>query len=176
VVVANVVPGKGVLELLRALSPHARDMGIELTIIGSLDMAPAYASECVALVQSDPHLERRVRFLGAVAHSSLPGALAGADVLVSASRMESSGMALLDARACGIPIVARRGGNVDTLVHGDAGGLLTSSDDELAEALVHLASARDDLRSRRALARSSRIARSWELAARDFARLTSGAT
>src|SRR5581483_1295382 len=98
--------------------------------------------------------------------------LAAADVLVSASRMESFGMALAEARALGVPILARAGGNAASLVDFASGGELCSDDAQLAHALVALAQDRDELRARAARAARHRLVRSWHDAAAEFVAAT----
>jgi glycosyltransferase involved in cell wall biosynthesis len=94
--------------------------------------------------------------------------IAGADVLLSASRMESYGMALSEARALGVPIVAREGGNAGAHVSARAGGAAFDGDDALARELVFLAERRDELDARRRRAWEFRRVREWRDAARDF--------
>jgi glycosyltransferase involved in cell wall biosynthesis len=90
------------------------------------------------------------------------------DVLVSSSSMETYGMALAEARALGLPIVATRGGNVESLVDPRAGGAVFDDTDAVAEELVRLAKDSDELERRRRLAAEMRLVRSWDEAAADF--------
>ncbi|HEY8808233.1 MAG TPA: glycosyltransferase [Candidatus Limnocylindria bacterium] len=80
-------------------------------------------------------LEARVVFAGQLGLAGLADAFAAADVVVSASRSETQGLALCEAAAAGRVVVApERGGYAEVLRH-DAGGLFPSRDpsaDELA--------------------------------------------
>lgn len=70
-------------------------------------------------------------------HERLPGAMNAADVFVFPSVAESSGLALVEAMACGLPVVAADTyGSADTVPAG--AGWLVPPDDEaaLAEALI----------------------------------------
>lgn len=157
VMVANVVQGKGVLELVRAL----RGRTFSLAVVGSLDAEPSYAAACRA--------GAGVELLGPLPHDETLALVAGSDFVVSASRMESFGLALAEARAMGVPIVARRGGNVEAHVHADAGGELVDDDDALADACVRLAADPVELERRRRAARAHvPPARSWADAAREL--------
>jgi glycosyltransferase involved in cell wall biosynthesis len=122
VMVANLVEGKGVLPFIEALG----DAAIELEIIGSTTHDRAYAEACRARAGA------QVRFAGALPHAQTIERVRAGDVLVSASRMESFGLALAEARALGVPMVARAGGNAAAHVESHAGGALLDSDASLS--------------------------------------------
>ncbi len=63
----------------------------------------------------------------------------GADVYLTATRLEAFGIAPLEARAAGVPVVAPRGTGVDDFVEDGVDGLLADGDDQLALALARLA-------------------------------------
>ena len=71
----------------------------------------------------------------------------GADAYLTTARLEAFGIAPLEARAAGVPVVAPRGTGVDDFVVDGVDGLLADSDVALAGALAHLAGD-DALRSR----------------------------
>ena len=71
----------------------------------------------------------------------------GADVYLTTARLEAFGIAPLEARAAGVPVVAPRGTGVDDFVADGVDGLLADSDVALAGALAHLAGD-DALRAR----------------------------
>ncbi|MCA9711157.1 MAG: hypothetical protein KDK70_35285, partial [Myxococcales bacterium] len=76
VVIANVTEGKGVEPLLEHLARHlAPSDGLELEVVGSLEMEPACARRCVALVEDRPALRGRVRLGGARPHRTCIEAL-----------------------------------------------------------------------------------------------------
>lgn len=157
VLVANLVPGKGVLPFLRALAPD-----VALAIVGSLDRDPAYAAACRIAGPG-------VVFLGELSHHDTLAQIAASDFLVSSSRMESFGLALAEARALGVPIVARAGGNAAAHVDETAGGRLCADDDALAAECESLARDRAEIDRRRRAASAHRpTPRTWADAARDF--------
>ncbi|MBX3186572.1 MAG: glycosyltransferase family 4 protein [Labilithrix sp.] len=159
VVVANLVPGKGVLELLRSLGTRR----LPLAVVGALDRDPVYASACRAAAPW-------VDFLGERTHAETLATIAASDFLISSSRMESFGLALAEARALGVPIVALDRGNARAHVDEASGGRLVGSDEALADACVRLAQDPSELDRRRRAARAQRAApRTWADAARDFA-------
>jgi len=77
-------------------------------------------------------LEGRVEFLGAVEHGALPGVYAEAGVFVQTSRHEAQGMALLEAAACGRPVIGTPVGVLPEI------GTMANTEVELAGALEAL--------------------------------------
>jgi glycosyltransferase involved in cell wall biosynthesis len=169
VMLCNVTEGKGVLPFLAALGERLRHADrCSLEIVGATDREPAYASACRALCDATPALRSAVRFAGGLPHAAAIARLNAADVLVSASRMESYGMALAEARAMGVPVLARAGGHTAAQVEPAAGGRLVHDDAALAEALLDLVRAPAELERRRAAAIATIRHRSWDDAARAF--------
>ena len=74
-----------------------------------------------------------VAFLGKLPHEAVAAEMAHATALVSFSRAETFGCVLLEARACGCPVVATRTGGVPELFQPEnTFGLLVEPDDEAA--------------------------------------------
>ena len=85
-----------------------------------------------------PQLEGRdrVRVIGRVAHDAVPGWLSAADVVCGPALVEPFGQALLEALACGRPVVATRIGGPPEFVPAGGGVLVDPLDvGELARAL-----------------------------------------
>jgi glycosyltransferase involved in cell wall biosynthesis len=82
----------------------------------------------------------RIRFLGALPPDRLAACYAAADVMVWPAINEAYGMALLEAQAAGLPVVAGRTGGVPDIVRDGVTGLLTPIGDEtaFAEAVASL--------------------------------------
>ena len=96
-----------------------------------------------------------VRVLGWLPRERLRALHAEADVFVLPTAREAFGIAALEARAAGVPVVARRGTGVEDFVRDGRDGLLAGSDAELAAAVARLV-ADDALRGRlRAHARAT---------------------
>jgi phosphatidylglycerophosphate synthase len=156
-IVANLQPAKGIRELLDTLGARLpREVPFTLSVVGSLEMDAEYARSCRALVDSLASLAGRVDFLGSVSHDGVLAEMRRSDVVVSASEIESYGMALAEARAVGIPIVALRG------------GALFDDIDALVTDLIRLASDPMELDRRTELALARRRIRTWDQAALDF--------
>lgn len=170
VMVANVTAGKGVATFLRALaselSPHD---ALKLTIVGRLDAESSYARDCQELVRTEPALEARVSFAGCCSPTQVVAELSASNLLVSASRMESFGMALAEGRTLGVPVVALGAGNTKALVDPAAGGTLVGDLRALARVCRDLSRDRPAHERAAALAfQHARAPRSFADAADDF--------
>jgi glycosyltransferase involved in cell wall biosynthesis len=84
--------------------------------------------------------EGRVSFLGRLDEDEVPALLASLDLFVSASRTESFGMAMAEALACGVPVVATATEGAQEVVEDGATGVLVEVEDvdALASAVVAL--------------------------------------
>jgi glycosyltransferase involved in cell wall biosynthesis len=92
-------------------------------------------------------VERRVRHLGMSDWVDLPGQLTRAeirevlvdsDVYAAPATLESFGIAALEARSVGLPVVAKAQGGVGEFVANGTDGVLARTDQDLAEALALL--------------------------------------
>jgi glycosyltransferase involved in cell wall biosynthesis len=175
VMVANLVPGKRVAEFLGALGGRLRDADqFQLRIVGGASLAPAYAQRCREMV-AGPSLRGQVELVGELPPEATVREMAAGNLMLSASIMESYGMALAEARTLGLPIMATAGGNVARQVEREAGGELLGEPAQLAEACLALARNPDEHRRRMAVARASAWpARSWPQAADDWVREARG--
>lgn len=77
----------------------------------------------------------RIRFVGRLDETALPGFYAAADLYVWPAVREAFGMALLEAQAAGCPVVAGAEGGVPGIVHDGETGLLAPPGD--ARAFAH---------------------------------------
>ncbi len=127
---------KGVSVLLQALA-HLKHRTWRLVIVGKGNARPTYEMQAKAL-----GLGRQVQFVGFVPEGELPSyfRLASVFVLPSSGGAETFGLVLLQAMACGIPVVATRLPGVRAVVREHQTGLLVQPGDPtaLAAALDHL--------------------------------------
>lgn len=116
--VGNLVPLKGHDLVLRALAQYPE---ASLLIIGE-----GGEERNLKNLADELQIQDRVRFLGAMPQQQLPAHYAAADALVLASSREGWPNVLLEAMACGTPVVAARvGGTPEIVAAPEAGVLMT---------------------------------------------------
>jgi teichuronic acid biosynthesis glycosyltransferase TuaC len=114
--VGGLIPRKGVDLVLEAL---AKRPDCNLLIAGGGPLRATLEAHARRL-----GVAGRVRFLGEVAHADLPSVYAAADVLVLASSREGWANVLLEAMACGTPVVATNVNGAEEVVRSGAAGVL----------------------------------------------------
>ncbi len=94
--------GRGNLKtrLLRRFAPR-NDNGIELVIAGS----KGWLSDEIYKLPKKLGIEKRVKFLGYVPDEKLPALYSNAEALVFPSLFEGFGLPILEAQACGCPVI-----------------------------------------------------------------------
>ena len=109
------------------------DPALVLVMGGDGPLTPAHRARVAEL-----GLESRVRFIGRVDESELPALLRGADLYVTTSETDGTSVTLLQAMACGVPVIASRNpGNATWVREGETGQLFDVGDTEaLADLLI----------------------------------------
>jgi colanic acid/amylovoran biosynthesis glycosyltransferase len=158
--VARLVPGKGHALLLEALA-SLREQGIEAvaTFVG-------HGPEREPLERLAEELRIDVRFAGAVGQDELRVYYEDAQLFCLPTLAEGLGVVLLEAMACGLPVVSTRVMGVPEVVDEGETGLLASLGraDSLAEAIERLAVA-PELRERLGRAGRRRVVEEFGLGA-----------
>ena len=128
-VARELLPHKGLEDLVRTLP---RLPAAELVVVGGperhrLDWdAGACRLRGLAL---DLNVSGRLHLVGHVAREDLPSMLRSADVFAAPSWYEPFGLPVVEAMACGVPVVASAaGGMLDTVVHEVTGLLVPARD------------------------------------------------
>ncbi|WP_336318082.1 glycosyltransferase family 4 protein [Streptomyces lavendofoliae] len=173
--VASVTPRKGQYELVEALADVA-GLPWSCSLVGGLGQDPRYVDRVRRLITRHG-LDDRVHLAGPRGGPALNAAYAGADLLVLASHAETYGMAVTEALARGVPVLATAvGGLPEAVGHAPDGGVpgvLVPPEDPvaLAGALRHWLSEPGERRRAKVAARRRRTALAgWETTARSLAR------
>jgi glycosyltransferase involved in cell wall biosynthesis len=129
---------KGVDVLLRALhvlAAEGRDVSLKLIGEGHFRQYHQDQAELYRLIE-ELGIGERVEFMGKQPLGRLVSVIHESQVLVLPSRAESLGMVLVEALACGTPVVATRCGGPEDIVTDEVGKLVPVEDpDALADAI-----------------------------------------
>jgi glycosyltransferase involved in cell wall biosynthesis len=129
-------------EASRALPAGRR---IRLTIVGDGPMA----------AQVRRHIDRNgltfgtrvVDLAGRLTPEQVRATLAASDVFIAPAKLESFGIAALEARTAGLPVLAYASTGIATFVHQEREGLLAADDTAMTRAIARIATD-DELRRR----------------------------
>lgn len=143
--VGRLQPLKGIDTFLRAAQIVRRQHpNLQVLIIGGgVDTQDEHEAQELRRLQAEAArlgLHQHVHFIKAQPQKLLAQYYAAADVFVMPSHYESFGMVVLEAMACGTPVVASRvGGLTSTVVSGYTGSLVPGGDwQAFAEAILRL--------------------------------------
>lgn len=141
--VARIVPAKGHDTALHAMA-HLRHLPVQLLLAG--DQHAGCGPDMVALSHA-LGLAERVEFLGH--RTDITELMLNADLLLAPSRREALSLTLIEAAACGLPVIASRVGGIPEVVQDGQTGCLVPVDDPtaLAETIEKLLAQPDKLES-----------------------------
>jgi len=144
---------KGPDDFLR-MAALLRHTPCRFVLVGDGPMRP----ELAAQIERDG-LDGRVRLAGV--STDMPAVYRAFDILVSSSHSEGSPLAILEAMACGLPVIATGVGGVTAIVCDDVTGRVVPprAVDALADAVAHLAADRERRRAWGRAARERVVAR-----------------
>ena len=121
------------LRVLRELARVAASYDWFLTVVGE-----GVLERSLRAGVRDLGMDHRVHFAGWVDADRLREMLRTSDVFLSTAARESFGLAALEARACGVPVVAVEDSAVADFITHEVSGLLARSDDGFAAATARL--------------------------------------
>jgi glycosyltransferase involved in cell wall biosynthesis len=131
--VSNLVRTKGVFEFLTRLGDRlAPGDEFRIRIAGRTDIEPAHAMACLRAIDTHVGLRGRVEFLGPVSLRRMKGLYERSSVFITASSLETFGMAAHEARAFGLPILGLRAPYLEDLVENGRTGSLGDTVEDLA--------------------------------------------
>ena len=112
ILVANLIERKGILDFLQEVSKYSWKQGSSISLVGSSEIEPAYAQECLYLLQNDSSLSALVKYKGVLQREEVWQSLQESNLFISAATMETFGMAIQEAVASGLPLLVLKGGYV----------------------------------------------------------------
>jgi len=118
ITVSRLVKKNGVEDLIRAFS-YLNDIDCYLFIIGTGELQTELKK-----LTAELKLEKRIIFLGKIAHDQVPSYLTASDVFVRSSLSEGLGNAFLEAMATGVPVVGTPIGGIPDFLFDEETGLL----------------------------------------------------
>jgi starch synthase len=150
--VGSITARKGVPLLLRAWE-RLQSKDAELWLVGPV--APGLRSQ----ICTSP----RIKVFGAVPHSEIPALLVQCDAFVFPSYFEGFGLVILEALACGLPVITTTAtAGPDLFENGEAGWIIRSGGlDELVSAMADCLTRPEQLRQMGKAARAIAEANSW---------------
>ena len=111
--VSRLVERKGVQHLIRAMPAIVASFpDVSLQIVGKGNLSGELAAQCRSL-----GVHEHVEFLGYVPHDNLPELYQKAELFVQPSFYEGMSNTVLEAMACGLPIIATGEGGREELLH-----------------------------------------------------------
>ncbi len=163
--VGGLEPRKGLDRLVQAMpliAEHVSD--VRLIVVAKSGFRGTDQVGTFASLARRLGVEDRILFRESVDQLTLLSFYSNCDVVVLPSRNEGWGLSLMEAMACGRPVVATRVGGIPELVRDGVDGILVDPDDlrQLSSAIVRLLRS-PDLRKTMARAGSERVkAFSWD--------------
>lgn len=132
--VGRLHPGKGVEHLINAFATIEKELPHNLVIIGDGPDRDTLENQV-----TEHGLENRVTFLGEVENNTLPGLYANADVFVLPSLSEGMPRTVLEALACGTPVVANELPQLKPVLEGTGMMAPSTHPSEFGDAIVRVA-------------------------------------
>jgi glycosyltransferase involved in cell wall biosynthesis len=132
--VGTLEPRKGLPTLLRAFDRLVDGTGHELVVVGGRGWKDRRLLEALEARRAG----RRVRWLGYVSEPDLAALYTGADLFVFTPTLEGFGLPLLEAMACGAPVVAADIAALREVAGPAASFVPPGDDDALARAIVRV--------------------------------------
>ena len=139
VMVANLVERKGIYPFLKALGKsNILPQKCQIKIAGSSNIEPNYAKKCLNLISSDYKLSKVVKYIGSCDSKQIEQLYSQSNLFISASFMETFGMALQEASACRLLLLALEGNNTSYHILEGKNGFLFFSINSLVKKIESL--------------------------------------
>ena len=133
--VKTLAPKYGISTLIKAFALLSKMVGVDEDIQLVIAGEGSQKEELIALSRA-LGIGDRCKFLGKIPHEKVPEILHSFDIYValSESESESFGVAILEASACGLPVVVSDAGGLPEVVINNETGLIVAKNDSYAAA------------------------------------------
>lgn len=108
---------KGLDVLIKAIHRVQQNHGQRFSLIVAGKQSQV-ADNAIAALPKELGIEDRVTFLGGVERETLPKLFASSDLFILPSRQEALGVAILEALACGVPVIGSDAGGIPEILKG----------------------------------------------------------
>lgn len=123
-VVSRIEEAKGIRHIIGAIEKIKKEfLGVSMTIVGPLERGGKKILDLIETL----NLRDTILYRGICANEELPSLIHEHDILVSASLYETFGITLIEAMACGKPVVATKCGGPEETVNKIVGVLVEKS-------------------------------------------------
>lgn len=161
--VSRLIERKGLDILIRALPEILEHRDVSLQIVGGGNL-----KEPLRKLVADLGVTDAVTMTGYVPHERLPEIYSDADLFVLPSHAEGMSNALLEAMACGLPVIATDTGGSSALLHGNGLVVEENTPSAWSEAILVTASDEAAMRAMAETSRSIAQRHSWTGVARQY--------
>lgn len=138
--VGRIVPYKGLHYVLRALSALEDSSQVSLTIVGD----GPFRAECENLAK-ELGIENSVIWVGSKSHDEVVEYFHQSDVFIQPAIKEAGGIVILEAMACGLPVICLKRGGPGTIVNSDCGFAIEAISPDFI--IIQMARIIDDFRN-----------------------------
>jgi glycosyltransferase involved in cell wall biosynthesis len=135
--IGNLIKTKGIYDLIAAfIKLSSTHHNLNLIIIGN---GPEY-STIKNIISSSNHSEKKIHLLGNKPHNEVSHWLSASDIFVLPTYYEGLPNAVLEAMACGLPVIATKVGGIPEVIEEGRNGILIDKKDveSLIRAIVYL--------------------------------------
>ncbi len=137
--VNNLIERKGIVEFFTCLrDSNISEKQFQITLIGNKLIEPAYAAECEKYL-TDPKLKKLVKYIGEQPRQQVMRYFEKSNLYISTAYMETFGIALQEAVAYRLPVLAYDGGNAKYHIEEGRNGMLFSSIESLVQQIEKIA-------------------------------------
>jgi glycosyltransferase involved in cell wall biosynthesis len=165
--VSRLIKRKGVRYIIRAMPDILKKhKSVELHVIGD---GPEKAD--LMKLAEKLGVKSSVKFIGYVQHNKLPRHYQGADIFILPSQFEGMSNTILEAMACGLPVITTNTGGTKELINDNGIVIRKYSMQDIADAVIKLIGDKATMQSMSQNSRKIALDYSWKAVAEQYHKL-----